>query len=321
MTVKTKHTGISGHVRMKKSRQNMLTLVCGETGVGKTYRNLQEIKYYLKDNPVSGKKGRKVLAFDTNDDDYTSFKTVSPEQLYRLSALRPRRIRPYNKDGSPMGNPEKKEVVKKILKYFRNGLIILDDIDDYMTFEKGQDLVSSLCTLRHKGVDIIFTHQTIGKISKTAWQNCTWLRLHHQVDDILEYKSRIPKYPIVRIATLIVDEQYDLAYSKFTRGEISEDEFEKRASFFVYVNLRKQRLRGCSRAAYIRAVKKFIDQEEGRKLRMMLSERTFTVDSTFRYKNRNEAVVKLITDYLRFHEPNTGSPFQQPVTFKKTALN
>ena len=48
-------------------RQPMIMLVCGETGVGKTYRNKQEIKHYMMDHLVMGKKGRKVLAFDTND--------------------------------------------------------------------------------------------------------------------------------------------------------------------------------------------------------------------------------------------------------------
>lgn len=312
MVVKAQHTTTSGQVRIKKSRQPMLTIVCGETGVGKTFRNRNEVRHYLKDNPATGKTGRKVLAFDTNDDDYTQFKTVSPDQLHKLIAKRPRRIRPFNQDGSPMGKEDKKEVVKKILKYFRNGLILLDDIDDYMTGEKGQDMISALCTLRHKGVDIIFTHQSIGKITRTAWQNCTWLRLHHQVDDVTYIKERIPKYPIVRIAQLIVDEQYDLAYTAFSSGRISEDEFDRRASFFVYVNLRKQRIRGCSRAAYIRSCKKFIDQEEGRKIKMMQMERDF--NNKLVYKNRNAAIIKLISDYLRFHESGSVSPFQQPIT-------
>lgn len=46
-------------------RQPMIMLVCGETGVGKTYRNKQEIKHYMMDHLVMRKKGRKVLAFDT----------------------------------------------------------------------------------------------------------------------------------------------------------------------------------------------------------------------------------------------------------------
>ena len=68
-------------------RQPMVMLVCGETGVGKTYRNKQEIRRYLKDDEALNRKGRKVLAFDTNDDDYPEFRTVNPEHLHQLKSI------------------------------------------------------------------------------------------------------------------------------------------------------------------------------------------------------------------------------------------
>ncbi len=308
--MKKQHKLISDGTWAIDGRQPMLTIVVGETGVGKTYRNRQEVRRYLKDDLERRKKGRKALAFDTNDDDYTGFKTVSPDSLRKLVARRPRRIRPFNANGSPMSNNDKKEVVRKILSHFQDGLILLDDIDDYMTGEKGQDMISALCTLRHKGVDIIFTHQSISKITTTAWQNCTWLRMHHQVDDVHKIKTRIPKYPMVRIAQLIVDEQYDLAYDKHSRGEIDKEAFKKRSSFFLYVNMRKQKLRGCSRAAYIRACKKFIDQEASRKITMMLNERDMKNQPI--YKDRGAAMIRLIGEYLRYHESDsTRSVFEK----------
>ena len=290
-------------------RQPMVILVCGETGVGKTYRNKAEIKRYMRDDPVTSKKGRKVLAFDTNDDDYPEFRTVSPDHLKALTKVSARRIRPFNKDGTVMDDEQKREVVEKILKYYRNGLIVLDDIDHYMTGAKGQSMIGALCTVRHKGMDILLTHQSVAKITTTEWQNCYWLRLHHQVDDVTRYRDRIPKYQIVRVAQLIVDEQYDLASMHLASGGLTEDQFKKHKSFFVYVNMRQQKIRGCSRSAFIRACKKYIDQEEGRMIKMMLQERDFSEKPI--YANRNEAVVKLITDYMRFHEQSTISPLEQ----------
>jgi hypothetical protein len=286
-------------------RQPMVFLVCGETGVGKTVRNRLEIKRYMMDDPTSAKKGRKVLAFDTNDDDYP-YRTVSPDHLKALTNVTARRIRPFNRDGSVMDEEQKKEVVEKILKHYKNGLVVLDDIDHYMSGSRGQSMIGALCTVRHKGIDILLTHQSIAKISTTEWQNCTWLRLHHQVDDVTRYRERIPKYSLVRIAQHIVDEQYELASSAFSRGVISEGDFKKQKSFFVYVNMRTQKLRGCSQSAFIRATKKYIDQEESRKIKMMLSERDFQEQPI--YKNRNEAVVELIRQFLRYHEVSTVSP-------------
>lgn len=289
-------------------RAPTLFLVCGETGVGKTQRNKKEIKGYMKDNPETGKKKRKVLAFDINDDDYPEYRTVNPDHIKALTNVNARRIRPFNRDSSPMDLEQKKEVVDKIMKFYRNGLIVLDDIDDYMTGAKGQSMIGALCTVRHKGIDILLTHQSIAKISTTEWQNCTWLRLHHQVDDVTRYRDRIPKYKLVRIAQLIVDEQYDLAYTAFSQGKISSDEFKKRKSFFVNVNMRRQKLFGCSRQAFIRACKRFIDQEESRKITMMLSERDWNNKPL--YQTRNEAIIKLISDNLRHHEENLMNPLE-----------
>lgn len=295
-------------------REPMVFVICGETGVGKTFRNLMEIREYMRDNPALGKKGRKVLAFDTNDDDYPDFRTVSPDHLKALTRVSARRIRPFNPDGTPMDNDQKKEVIDKILKFFHNGLIVLDDIDHYMTGAKGQSMIGALCTIRHKGIDLILTHQSIAKITTTEWQNCTWLRLHHQVDEVSRYRERIPKYFLVRIANMIVDEQYDLVSNAFLNGRIEEEEFKRRKSFFLYVNMRQQKIRGCSKGAFIRACKRFIDREEGTKIRMMMNERSFALNADYTYKSRNEAVLKLIREYLRFYEEGIASPFQQKST-------
>ena len=288
-------------------RQPMLVLVCGETGVGKTYRNVTEIRHYMKDDASTGRKGRKVLAFDVNDDDYPMFPTVSPFHIKALTKVQARRIRPIAKSGQNMSIEEKREVVQRMVNQFKNGLLVLEDLDKYMVGAKGQTVVGLLTTNRHNGLDIMISHQSIAKITTTEWQNCTWLRLHHQVDDVSRYESRIPNYFLVRIATYIVDEQYNLANNAFADGSISKDEYKKRRSFFVYVDMRRLKIRGCSRDAFIRACKKFIDTEDQRKIRMMLQQRDH--QDIPLYKNRSAATVKLITEYLRHHETGPNSPF------------
>ena len=279
-------------------RQPMIMIVCGETGVGKTYRNKLEIRNYMKDDPGKGKKGRKVLCFDTNDDDYPEYPSVSPDHIKALTRVAPRRIRPFNRDGSPMDKAGKHEVVDKILKHYRNGLLVFDDIDHYMTGAKGQSMIGALCTVRHKGLDIIFTHQSIAKITTTAWQNCTWLRLHHQVDDITRYRDRIPKYPLVRIAQLVVDEQYEEASRLYRRGKITREEYRIKKSYCVYVDMREQKLHGVDRHSFIRAAKKYIDREEGQQLSMMMRETNFSGKKV--YQNRNQTLLALIERCLEW---------------------
>ena len=151
-------------------------------------------------------------------------------------------------------------------------------------------------------VNSLISHQSIAKITTTEFQNCTWLRLHKQVDDVTRYRNRIPNYFLVRIATIIVEEQYLI-------GNIR---------FFVYVNMRKLKLRGCSREAYIRACKKYLDTEENGMIRRMMMERDFY--GRLIYKNRNEVVVKLISELLRYHELSYQSPIAtEKITTAKAA--
>ena len=289
------------YTKQDLEREPMIMLVCGETGVGKTYRSRQEIQAYLKDDPSTGKKGRKVLAFDTNGHDYPEFKTVAPQFIKALTRVAPRRILPYNPDGSPMTNEQKREVVEKAIRFFRNGLLVLDDIDHYMAGAKGQSMIGALCTVRHLGIDILFTHQSLAKITTTQWQNCTWLRLHHQVDDVTRYKERIPNYELVRIAQLIVNQQYDAVLQAFRTTAMPHKEFLSRKSFFVYVNMRGKKISGCSKAAFIRAAKTFIDQEQSGKIKQLLAEKEFKTGKTI-YANRNEAMIQLIKRYLKYYQ-------------------
>lgn len=288
-------------------RDPFVMLIIGEMGVGKTYRTNQEIKLYMRDNSATGKKGRKVLAFDTNGHDYPTFRTVSPNYIKALTKVAARRILPFKEGRKAMSNIEKREVAEKIVNHFKNGLVVLDDTDSYMTGAKGQSLIGALTTVRHKGIDILFSHQSLGKVTTTQFQACTWIRLHHQVDPITKYKDRIPNYPIVRIAQLIINEQYDLCSRAMDEGKFAtEEEYKKQRSFFVYIDMRRRKVSGCTRAAYIRACKRFIDQEEKSTIRMMLNERDF-YDKPI-YPNRNAAIIKLIADYLRYHDNKLANP-------------
>lgn len=284
----------------RPSRQPMLILVCGETGVGKTFRNFQEFRKYLRGNPAQGKKGRKILVFDVNDDDYPQFPTVSVKHIHLLKSIRPRRIRPIKEDGRNMSTEEKRDVVELMVNEFKEGLLVLEDLDKYMVGAKGQSVVGLLTTNRHNKLDIMISHQSIAKITTTEWQNCTWLRLHHQVDDVSRYESRIPNFFVVRIATYIVDEQYEMANDAFAEGLIDEKEYKQRKSFFVYVNMRKLKIRGCSMNAFIRACKKYIDSHGQKRIRDLLQEKDLYDKPV--YKNKLAVMVKIIRDLMRLFE-------------------
>lgn len=288
-------------------RQPMLVLVCGETGVGKSYRNLIEIDRYMKGNPETHRKGRKVLAFDVNDDDYTAFKTVKPSLIQNLTAIRARRIRPITEHGQMMSLDEKREVVEQMVNRFKNGLLVFDDIDKYLVRAKGQSVIGTLVSNRHSGLDIMISHQSIAKISTSEWENCTWLRLHRQNDNVSRYENRIPNFFLVCIATFIVNEQYDLANDALRSGEIDAEAYKIRRSFYVYVNMRALRIRGASKAAFIRATQKYVQKHENREINYLLSEKN--IDGSPKYPNRKSVLIHLVMKYLRHHEEASNSAF------------
>jgi hypothetical protein len=292
-----------------QDRQPMLMLVCGETGIGKTYRTVQEIAQYVQDNEQSGKKARKVLAFDVNDDDFTMFPTVHPDHLDQFKQTIARRVRPLTKYGAMMTLTEKRSVVEQMVANFKSGLLVLEDIDKFMVGAKGQAVVGILCANRHSDLDILISHQSIAKITTTEWQNATWLRLHKQVDDIYRYRGRIPNYPLVRIATFIIEEQYDLANKAFESGQINELEFLTRKSFFLYVDMRRLKLHGCSRKTFIRAAKRYVDQEEGRKVKMLMQETNAHGKAV--HHSRTDAVISCISGLLRHHQEKFINPIEE----------
>lgn len=108
------------------------------------------------------------------------------------------------------------------------------------------------------------------------------------------------------MAQLIVEEQYRMATAAYHQGHIEAEEYRKHKSFFVYVNMREQKLVGCSRAAFIRACKRYIDQEESKKIRLLLNEQDFHGNPV--YPNRNEVILKLIQDYLNYHSSSIMQP-------------
>jgi hypothetical protein len=264
-------------------RQPFVMLICGETGVGKTHQNKKEIENYLRCDPITKRQGRKCLIFDVNDDDYECYITVDPEHIRDLKNIAARRIRPITRYGETMSIEDKRDMVERMVKQFTDGLLVLEDLDKYMTGAKGQTIVGLLTTNRHSGLDIMISHQSIAKITTTEFQNCTWIRLHKQVDDLSRYRNRIPNYFIVHIASLIVEEQYLL----------------RNIRFFVYIDMRKLIIKGCSSEAFIRACKKYIDTEENSLIKRMMLERD--TDGKLMYKTRNEVTIKLIGELLRHY--------------------
>lgn len=203
----------------EETREATVMVTVGARGVGKTHQNLHLINRYVKDKPATKVRGRKVLIFDTNGE-YTqeSFKRAGINDLVIKNlavkdienfvsnpTIEARRI-----DAKMLTVNEKIEVLKYILQKFRVGMLVLEDINNYLLqMQSVQEIVGKLTTARHVALDILISLQSLAKVDPTLFQNAGWIRMHHQLDNVDRYKNRIPSYDVIKIAQLLVDKKYD----------------------------------------------------------------------------------------------------------------
>lgn len=202
-----------------------MEVAIGFKGVGKTYTTNGLINNYIQ-NGSDGRKGRPVLVFDINAEycdanGYPGFKAIDydaeekseykrAEQIRNIKVPGKYRILPYKKNRQPMTTNELVTTAVTIVKYFRNGMLILEDINKYTLSSYKQDLVGMFIGLRHLGVDLVIHFQTLRAIPPRIWANMNYLRWHKQSDKIFKYKNRIDNFELFSIAEHIVDYRYQL---------------------------------------------------------------------------------------------------------------
>jgi hypothetical protein len=280
-------------------RQPLLTVVCGMKGVGKTWQTIKDIDRYVVDNPKTGKLGRKALILDfNNEESYQKYKAVLPMYIKTLTEARARRIPPFDANGKQYDLDKMKVVAEYTIFNFKNGLLVLEDIDKYMTGQKGKSLIGAMTTNRHSGMDLLITHQSVSKVTQTEWQNAAFVRLHHQLDDVDRIEDALPNYPLMKIAQIIVDRRYYEAVRQFKDIQsISEEEFKKRRSFFVYIDMTEHKIIGGTPDEFRAAVMEFIRQNP-----RLITKRMRVGDAQGRTLDKENAMRSLFSDYAHFYE-------------------
>lgn len=218
VTIKDRPAMSSGNVAEKKvePREPLMMVVCGMKGVGKTYTSIKEIEKYLQTTPL--KKGRKVLVFDVNaplERSYEKYQTVAVEDVGRLKAIEPRRVVSVKPDSQPMTIDEKCNTLYTLLTSYTCGMLVMEDINNYVLGASSVELIGAITTNRHRDLDLLIHYQSLSALHPRIWQNCSVIRFHHQLDNIDRYRNRIPNYELMKLAQLIVDEQYNLGNHRY----------------------------------------------------------------------------------------------------------
>jgi hypothetical protein len=279
-------------------RMPLLTVVCGMKGVGKTYQTIKDIDKYTRNNVTIGKQGRKALILDfNNEESYQKYSAVLPAYIRTLTEARGRRVPPFDVNGRQYDLIKMREVAEYIVFNYKNGLLVLEDIDKYMVGAKGKSLIGAMTTNRHSGMDLIITHQSISKVTQTEWQNAAYVRLHHQLDDVDRIEDNLPNYPLMKISQIIVDKRYFKAVNSYKSGMIDDESFKKYRSYFVYIDMLEHKIIGAKLDEFKVAVMEFIRMNP-----RLITKRMKVGDAMGQNLNKEGAMRSLYMDYAHFFE-------------------
>lgn len=237
---------------MEDLREPLLGAAVGMKGVGKTYQTRQLIRSYVLGNPQKGIAGRKVLILDANDE-YSDIKAMYLEDVVKFTAsslVEVRRIRPYLKKGNSsvkMRLDDLKNALDALLDSFSGGLLLVEDINKYVSDSLKQDVMGAIATNRHRDQDIILHYQGIGRIGPKVWQNLNWLRFHKITEGVDRHKNKFEdKYELLKIVENIVNENY---FNK-----------EDGKRFFMYVDCENMKIPSVKKADFELACKQYIEE-------------------------------------------------------------
>ncbi|HRH53146.1 MAG TPA: type IV secretion system DNA-binding domain-containing protein [Chitinophagales bacterium] len=235
------------------SREAGMMVITGAQGVGKTYQNMHTIAEYVRDKPKIKVRGRKCLIFDTNGE-------FTPEQFsrnnikdFKITRIGLRDVEQWSRtdnsecrriDAKNLSIKEKKEAVEFLLKIYRNGMLVLEDINTYIlsvTFM--EEIVGGLVNLRHRAVDVMISYQSLRPVEPRIWQNSRWVRFHYQADNVMDIKAKVTNPTLFKIAQLLVNEKY----------------FSGDKRFFVYIHNFQNKIQGnFKKADFETACKKYL---------------------------------------------------------------
>jgi hypothetical protein len=240
----------------KSQRESGMMATTGIQGVGKTYQNMYIIKDYVKDKFYNKVKGRKCLIMDTNGE-YTAtqfakndIENISPKTIAvkdipdwcRTVGGEVRRI-----DAKNIGLEQKVAIIEYVIEHFRNGMLVLEDINTYiLNVTHIKEIVSGLVNLRHRAVDVLISYQSARAVEPRIWQNARWVRMHYQADNVSDIKGKLPNVVMYKIAQILVNNRYFAGDKRFfvyifnfankIEGKFTKEEFKTACGQFLMSN-------------------------------------------------------------------------------------
>jgi len=265
-------------------REPKLGVAVGRKGVGKTYTTNLMLADYIRG--FSGATPRKVLILDVNDE-FEGIKALRLSDTMKFSVhpkIEARRIRPFSEDGKRWTIKEIQEALFYVLDNFRGGLLLIEDINRYISDYLPNDLVGAICTNRHTDTDIIMHFQSVGRITTKIWQNLNWVRFHKNTDSVDRHRQKFEdKYEMLKIIELMVNKQY----------------YDGNKRFYVFADIDDERIMGnYSKEMLDHAINDYISSQYRKIITPILAERDTNGKKKYTAEQAIESVrARIIKNY------------------------
>lgn len=305
---------------MAKEREPLFCVAAGEKGSGKTWYT----KNVLIDNYVRGSVDvppRKVLIIDINNEyPYRTLQVVANENYNSImlfnkqSIIEARKVSVFKNNGDRKTPNELKSDLSIILKHFKNGLIVIEDINKIMSDNVSSEIFGYLCVNRHSDQDLCINVQNIGRAGHPKIKSTmNILRLHHVKESAWRHESKFEDDThIIRLGQLIVNNRFDLGIKKkvelenkgIFKGNKTYDMWDVLyTKFFVYINFDKDIITGnFSKEEFENAAYDYIYENEAYTITPLLKKRD-RKSGKLSY-NYTTAVDKCIQDLILKHYGN-----------------
>lgn len=289
-----------------EGRECKIIAVAGMRGIGKTVETIRIIYNYVWGNPKTGTPPRKVLIFDVNNefenfwffnDDKTKFhsiKTIAIKDIPRFAAhpkIEVRRIRPWLDNGKKMSLDDMAATLEFILANYQSGLLLVEDINKYIGDYMPQDLIGTIVTSRHVGVDVIMHFQTIGRIGHPKIiGNCNYIRMHKTNDTVKRHENKFEeKTELFQLAEIIVGFKY--------KGDKMRG-IEANPRYFLYINNDISKIEGdFNEEDMQKCIQLYITRNYRNKIKPLLDEKDFdTGNAVYNHKQAVQAVQSELRD-------------------------
>lgn len=263
-----------------EGREPTFEVAIGFRGVGKTYTVNEIIGDYIKE------LRRPVLVFDVNnefrdDNNLPGYKAIDfdvneksefirSEQIRNITVPGKYRIIPFKKNRQPMTGNEMLITASTVITYFRNGMVVLEDLNKYTSSHFKQEFVGMFIGLRHLGVDLVTHFQSLHAIPPKVWSTMEYLRWHKCSEPIYKYKGSVTNLELFLIAEAIVNYKY-----------------RTNPRFFLWVNVLQNKINGITPEDMNEGCRAYLSAYPGELSRLM---NHIDLQGNKKYNSRQEAM-------------------------------